>query len=78
MLSAVIARTHPNLANTLSPYRELRAWAEAEIGDAVLRHCRLLVTDPEGAMTPAERKALRKQRDKVLRLLRREVPTNGV
>jgi hypothetical protein len=73
MLSAVAART-----GVAPAYRDLRAWAEAELGNAVLRHCRLLIADPEGAVTLAEQHALRKQRDKVLRLLRRDIPTKGL
>jgi MoxR-like ATPase len=81
MLSAVVARTRPSPTSPASPAppaRDLRAWAEAELGNAVLRYCRRLVADPKAAVTLAERQALRKQRDKVLRLLRREIPTKGL
>jgi hypothetical protein len=75
MLIAIASRATDATAQS---YQDLRAWAEEEIGDAVIKHCLLLVLDPEGVVTTAERQALRKQRDKVLRLLRRDVPVTGL
>jgi hypothetical protein len=73
MLIAIASRA---TAATAPSYQDLRAWAEEELGNAAIKCCDLLSADPE--TTLVERHALRKQRDKVLRLLRRDVPPAGL